>query len=97
MQFVNAQIILPDSIQHGSLVVRAGRIQQISKSIKGARGADTVDVRGGYLAPGFVDLHIHGALGRDTMGGNTRRVPHHHGIPFARRDDLDRTHDCDGE
>jgi N-acetylglucosamine-6-phosphate deacetylase len=26
-----------------------------------------VDLAGNYLAPGFIDLHIHGALGRDTM------------------------------
>jgi N-acetylglucosamine-6-phosphate deacetylase len=28
-------------------------------------------LRGGYLAPGFVDLHIHGAVGRDTMEAST--------------------------
>jgi N-acetylglucosamine-6-phosphate deacetylase len=26
-----------------------------------------IDLQGNYLAPGFIDLHIHGALGRDTM------------------------------
>jgi N-acetylglucosamine-6-phosphate deacetylase len=26
-----------------------------------------MDLAGNYLAPGFIDLHIHGALGRDTM------------------------------
>jgi N-acetylglucosamine-6-phosphate deacetylase len=26
-----------------------------------------IDLRGGYLAPGFIDLHIHGGVGRDTM------------------------------
>lgn len=26
-----------------------------------------MDLRGNYLAPGFIDLHIHGALGRDAM------------------------------
>jgi len=26
-----------------------------------------VDLAGNYLAPGFIDLHIHGAVGRDTM------------------------------
>jgi N-acetylglucosamine-6-phosphate deacetylase len=29
--------------------------------------AAAVDLAGNYLAPGFIDLHIHGALGRDTM------------------------------
>ena len=32
------------------------------------RGQDEiVDLNGNYLAPGFIDLHVHGALGCDTM------------------------------
>jgi N-acetylglucosamine-6-phosphate deacetylase len=65
MQFTNAQLILPDSIQRGSLTARNGRIASLSRSA-GLRPG-TLDLRGGYLAPGFIDLHIHGALGRDTM------------------------------
>lgn len=30
-------------------------------------GAQRVDVRGGFIAPGFVDLHVHGGGGADTM------------------------------
>src|SRR4051794_19483515 len=65
MTFTNAQLILPDAIQRGSLTVRDGRIAQISR---GARSSsDAIDLHGGFLAPGFIDLHIHGGLGRDTM------------------------------
>ena len=28
---------------------------------------EVIDLNGNYLAPGFIDLHVHGALGRDTM------------------------------
>ena len=65
MTFTNAQLILPDTIQRGSLTVRDGRIAQIFRVAKSSR--DHLDLRGGYLAPGFIDLHIHGGLGRDTM------------------------------
>ncbi|HYY36083.1 MAG TPA: N-acetylglucosamine-6-phosphate deacetylase, partial [Candidatus Binatia bacterium] len=27
----------------------------------------SIDLSGNYLAPGFIDLHVHGAVGRDTM------------------------------
>jgi N-acetylglucosamine-6-phosphate deacetylase len=64
IQFTNAQLVLPDSIARGSLEVREGRIARISKS---AATKNAIDLRGGYLAPGFVDLHIHGGMGRDTM------------------------------
>lgn len=30
-------------------------------------GEDVVDLRGAFLAPGFIDLHIHGAIRRDSM------------------------------
>jgi len=65
MNFTNAQLILPDAIQCGSLTVRDGRIAQISNIAKPSR--DAIDLRGGFLAPGFIDLHIHGGLSRDTM------------------------------
>ena len=63
--FTNAQLILPDSIQRGSLTVRNGRIASLSRSAGLRPGS--LDLRGGYLAPGIIDLHIHGAVGRDTM------------------------------
>jgi N-acetylglucosamine-6-phosphate deacetylase len=31
------------------------------------REHEIIDLNGNYLAPGFIDLHVHGALGRDTM------------------------------
>jgi N-acetylglucosamine-6-phosphate deacetylase len=62
--FANAQVVLPDGIQHGSVTVRDGRIVKVSAK---AAGRDALDLRGGFLAPGFIDLHIHGAVGRDTM------------------------------
>ena len=72
MQFVNARLILPDEIVRGSLTVREGCIQKVSKSLgktssKASRSTGAIDLKGGFLAPGFVDLHIHGALGHDTM------------------------------
>src|SRR5579859_4201066 len=31
--------------------------------------AEIIDLQGGYLAPGFVDLHVHGGAGADFMDG----------------------------
>jgi len=67
MIFSNARLIFPDAIGDGlEVVVEAGKIIAIRKQT-GARGKGVVDLGGNYLAPGFVDLHVHGALGRDTM------------------------------
>src|SRR5256714_1472295 len=64
MIFSNARLIFPDGIRDGlELVVEIGKIAEIrQRSV-----AESTDLGGNYLAPGFIDLHIHGALGRDTM------------------------------
>ncbi|HTD66160.1 MAG TPA: N-acetylglucosamine-6-phosphate deacetylase [Candidatus Limnocylindria bacterium] len=68
MYFTNARLILPDKMVRGSLVVRNGLIGRISRSAKpNPPNKNTLDLRGGFLAPGFFDLHIHGAVNRDTM------------------------------
>jgi N-acetylglucosamine-6-phosphate deacetylase len=64
MIFSNARLILPDGIRDGlEVVVQNGKISDVRER----SAADSVDLKGNYLAPGFIDLHIHGALGRDTM------------------------------
>jgi N-acetylglucosamine-6-phosphate deacetylase len=45
----------------GSSPSRAARLR------RSASAGSVVDLSGNYLAPGFIDLHVHGALGRDTM------------------------------
>jgi N-acetylglucosamine-6-phosphate deacetylase len=65
--FTNARLIFPDGIRDGlEVVAEEGKITAIREQTR-ARGEDTVDLGGNYLAPGFVDLHVHGAVGRDTM------------------------------
>jgi len=67
MIFTNARLIFPDGIRDGlELVVQDGRIAEIRQQTARTTN-EIVDLGGNYLAPGFVDLHIHGALGRDTM------------------------------
>ena len=67
MIFRNARLIFPDGIREGlEIVTQQGKIEEIRQQTKAPKN-DVVDLRGNYLAPGFVDLHVHGAIGRDTM------------------------------
>jgi N-acetylglucosamine-6-phosphate deacetylase len=64
MIFSNTRLIFPDGIRDGlEVVIESGKIVEIRERT----AADSIDLAGNYLAPGFIDLHIHGALGRDTM------------------------------
>jgi N-acetylglucosamine-6-phosphate deacetylase len=67
MILTNARLIFRDGIREGlELVVEKGRISAIRERSH-ARANEVLDLHGNYLAPGFVDLHVHGALGRDSM------------------------------
>jgi N-acetylglucosamine-6-phosphate deacetylase len=64
MIFSNAQLVLDDGIRDGlEVVVENGKIA----AVRSRSDAEAIDLGGNYLAPGFIDLHIHGALGRDAM------------------------------
>ena len=70
MIFQNARLIFPDGIRDGlEVVVEKGKIAAIRERSL-ARTKEVIDLRGNYLAPGFIDLHVHGALGRDAMEGS---------------------------
>ena len=70
MILTNARLIFPDGIRDGlELVVEKGKITAIRERIQ-AHASEVLDLYGNYLAPGFIDLHVHGARGRDTMEGS---------------------------
>src|SRR5216110_1149081 len=67
MVLTNARLIFPDGIRDGlEVVAEEGKITAIDEQVR-VRSKDVLDLDGNYLAPGFIDLHVHGALGRDTM------------------------------
>lgn len=59
----NAAVVTLDRVLRGRAVLcRDGRIVRVgpAKEIPAAAGDEVVDAGGAYLAPGFIDLHIHG-------------------------------------
>src|SRR3982751_6261704 len=68
MIFTNARLIFSDGIRDGlELVVQEGKIAGIHERSAAHHKQEVIDLDGNYLVPGFIDLHVHGALGRDTM------------------------------
>ena len=72
----NATAILPDRLlPNARLLLRAGRILEISKDrARVPREAQVIDARGGYVSPGFIDIHVHGGGGADFMDGSPDAV-----------------------
>ncbi len=69
MIFTSGRLIFPDRTEDGlALRTEGGRIVELG-ALTPNGGEEVVDLAGNYLAPGFIDLHVHGAVGRDTMEG----------------------------
>lgn len=65
-----ARLVLPQRIAEGaSLLIENERITRIFEQDAdvNAHAAKTLDLAGLTLLPGFIDVHIHGAVGVDTM------------------------------
>lgn len=66
--FKNARLVFPDRIEPGGdLRVAEGRIAAVGRSLNPEPGDMLVELGGQFLAPGFIDLHLHGGMGRDAM------------------------------
>ena len=64
---VNGKIVLPDAVVADKALAFDAETGKITGLVDAApAGADVIDAKGGYVAPGLVDIHIHGYLGEDT-------------------------------
>ncbi|MCQ4088460.1 N-acetylglucosamine-6-phosphate deacetylase [Saccharibacillus sp. JS10] len=75
LRFVNAKIVTPEGvIENGVCEVIDGKIDWIGSvdDISDQKEIDVqsqhvIDAQGGWLLPGFVDIHVHGGMGEDFM------------------------------
>lgn len=77
LAFVNGNVVLPDRVMSDGVVLCAGGRVQCVAPRKGAaipKHATLIDAGGGYISPGFVDLHVHGGDGADYMDGDAEAV-----------------------
>ena len=66
-QITNVRLILRDrELNNASLVIEDERIAEISSG-PSTKSGNTFDLTGATVLPGFIDVHIHGAVGVDVM------------------------------
>jgi N-acetylglucosamine-6-phosphate deacetylase len=68
-------IVLPDRILTGGLVVcRRGRIVEVARRQPEPKDGPVVESGRGYIAPGYIDIHVHGGAGADFMDGTVDAI-----------------------
>ena len=73
--FVNGTVVLPDRLlDDGMVCCEDSKIHYVGqrKSLPGE--VEIIDAKGGVIAPGFIDLHVHGGAGADFMDGTPESV-----------------------
>lgn len=68
------KIILKDGIQSGYALLFDRVIRGIVPESDVPADAHIIDAKGGYVAPGLIDLHIHGYLGKDVCDGSEESI-----------------------
>ncbi|MDY3063412.1 MAG: N-acetylglucosamine-6-phosphate deacetylase [Bacteroidaceae bacterium] len=70
LKIVGGRVFTPQGWKKdATIVVKEGKIAEISSSPIEIEGAETIDAKGNNVVPGGVELHIHGGGGRDFMEG----------------------------
>lgn len=71
---VNGKIILKDRILEGYTLLYTDKIEGVVKSENAPCNAEIIDAKGSYVAPGLIDMHIHGYLGKDVCDGEAQSI-----------------------
>lgn len=68
---VNGRVILPERIvEDKALLLEGGKIKAIARAGDLPHEVERVDMEGCFVAPGLVDIHTHGAMGRSFLDGS---------------------------
>ena len=70
----NAKIVLENGILEGKALLLSDKIEGIINENEIPEDVEIIDCEGGYVTPGFIDLHIHGYLGKDVCDATAESI-----------------------
>ena len=71
---INGRIILKDRIAEGCALLFSDVIEGIIPQENLPTDCEIIDAKGGFVAPGLIDMHIHGYLGKDVCDGEEESI-----------------------
>jgi N-acetylglucosamine-6-phosphate deacetylase len=75
LQITNARLILADrELKDSSLLIEGGRIAKVAAGPGSDQSGTTLDLARATVFPGFIDVHIHGAMGIDVNNSTVEEL-----------------------
>ncbi|MBC7250982.1 MAG: N-acetylglucosamine-6-phosphate deacetylase [Anaerolineae bacterium] len=74
---INGRVFTPGQIlEHSAVIIEGGKIVEITEGLDptGYAGATIIDAAGKAVIPGFIDIHVHGGVGYDTMDATPQAI-----------------------
>ncbi|MGC1968430.1 MAG: amidohydrolase [Candidatus Acidiferrales bacterium] len=62
IQNATVMTVTHGNIEHGSILIRDGKIAEVGTDLKAPEGAAVIDATGQYVIPGIIDCHSHIAI-----------------------------------
>ncbi|HSN07600.1 MAG TPA: N-acetylglucosamine-6-phosphate deacetylase [Hanamia sp.] len=73
LKIINGRVITSHRIiDHANVLISNGVISEISDKKISSKTDITIDAKGNYISPGFIDIHVHGGGGSDFMDGTVK-------------------------
>lgn len=69
---INGKLILRNEVLENKVIVFDEKIIDITDEVP--KNCEVIDVNGKLVAPGLIDIHIHGNMGKDTMDGSDEAI-----------------------
>ena len=70
----NGKIIFKDRMIENKIILLTDKVEGIVDETEIPENCEVIDAEGGYISPGFIDLHIHGYLGKDVCDANVDSI-----------------------
>lgn len=71
---INGKIVLQDRVLENSALLYTDVIEGIVPCDNIPEDCEVIDAKGGFVTPGFIDLHIHGYMGKDVCDGEEESI-----------------------